>query len=142
MTKCPNSDPNFDKILSRWFDTSSKEYPEVRKKIYYLICITLRLFLYSLIFIYKDNPIIPYIIAILSCFAIYNLYPSFTFSTESKPQQQWWSKRFQFIISVLLFITSILLILKVKSIPSVTIPILLYISLFGGIFQSMFITFC
>jgi hypothetical protein len=132
--KCPNSDPNFDKILIKLFGSST---PEIRKKVYYLICIVIRLFLYSLVLIYKDHPSIPYIVGLASLAGMYNLYPSMT-----KHQQQWWSKRFQFIISLLLFIVCVLLLLKVGGVKTIVIPILLFISLFGGIFQSLFVTFC
>ena len=48
MSECPNSDPNFDKIMSRWFDITSKDYPSNRKKVYYLICIWVRYILRTL----------------------------------------------------------------------------------------------
>ena len=136
--ECPNSDPNFDKILKKLFDSSS---PEIRKKVYYFVCIIVRLFLFSLVYIYKDKPSIPYIILLASLVSIFNLYPSVTKQGYSG-QQQWWSKRFQFIISLLLFIISLLLIFKVKKVKTIMIPIILFISLFGGIIQSFFISFC
>jgi hypothetical protein len=135
--QCPNSDPNFDKILVKLFGSST---PEIRKKVYYFICIIVRLFLFSLVYIYKDHPSIPYIIGLASIVGISNLYPSMTKQGYST-QHQWWSKRFQFMIAILLFVTSVLLIFKITS-STIFIPIILFISLFGGIMQSMLITFC
>ena len=134
--KCPNSDPNFDKVLIKLFGSSS---PEIRKKVYYFICIIVRLFLFSLVYVYKDHPSVPYIVGLASLVSVFNLYPSMSKDVYAT-QEQWWSKRFQFVVGLLLLVCSILLIFK--KITSIILPILLFISLFGGIFQSMFVTFC
>jgi hypothetical protein len=140
-----NSDPNFDKILSNFTNTSSKNYPQVRKRLYYFVCIVVRLILYSLVLFYKDKLWMPYLILLVSLFSIYNLYNSI-YSNTGKKQTQWWSKKFQLVISILLLLVSICIILQNRlnfkfKINTVVIPLLLYISLFGGILQSLFITF-
>ena len=143
--KCPNSDPNFDKILSKLgMNTTSKNYPETRKKIYYFICIVVRLILYSLVIFYKDKVWLHYSLFFISLFAIYNLYTSIS---NNKSNNQWWSKKFQLIISILLAISSLIIIIQNKlnttfKLNTVILPLLLFISLFGGILQSLFVKFC
>ncbi len=135
MTECPNSDPNFDKVMAKWFDINSKDYPSNRKKVYYGVCIWVRLILYTLVFYYRDFKYMPYIVGGFSIFAILNLKDS-----VYNPGKQWWSKRFDLAISVLLLLSCLGVI--VGKVPSITVPILLYLSLFGGVIQSFFITFC
>jgi len=142
--KCPNSDINFNKTLDKLFGNHSVE---TRKKVFYLICITVRLFLYSIVYLYKDSKFIPYIIGVLSSFSIYHLYSDIKNNINNN--QQWWSKKFELIISILVFLTCITLIIqrianisKDKQISTSIIPILLFISLFTGIVKSFFITFC
>ncbi len=144
MNKCPNSDTNFNKILDKLFGNHS---PETRKKVFYLICIIVRLFLYSLIYIYKDYNWMPYILSIFSAFSIYHLYSDISQNVNNN--QQWWSKKFELIISILIFISCITLIIqrlnntsKDKQISTSIPPILLFISLFTGLFQSFFVKFC
>ncbi len=141
---CPNSDANFDKMLSNFIDTT-KDYPKKRKLIFYFICIVVRLLLYSFIYYNINNTYIVILATILSLFSIINLYKNLNMN------QQWWSKKFQFIISSLVFIVGIASLIfiyyeknvKILNIPFVKfIPILLFISLFGGIFQSLLIDFC
>jgi hypothetical protein len=75
----------------------------------------------------------PYIIGILSVFTILNL-------KDDIPGRQWWSKRFDLTIALLLLISCALVI--AGKINPVVIPLLLYSSLLGGILQSFFIKFC
>ncbi len=144
MSKCPNSDINFNKTLDKLFGNHT---PETRKKVFYLICIVIRLFLYSLLYLYKDSKFIPYILGLASAFSVYHLYSDIKNNVNNN--QQWWSKKFEFIISILIFLTCITLIIqriagtpKEKQISTSIAPILLFISLFVGIFTSFFVTFC
>ena len=133
MSECPNSDPDFDKVMGRWFDTTSKDYPSNRKKVYYGVCIWVRLILFSLVFYYRKNKYMPYIVGILSLFTI-------LYNKDDIPGRQWWSKRFDLSIAVLLLISCVLVI--TDKINPVVMPLLLYSSLLGGILQSFFIKFC
>ena len=134
---CPNSDPSFDQILSKYVDIKAPDYPEKRKLIFYGICIWVRLILYTIVFHYREHESIPFIIGGLALFAVVHLYP---FISSKEKQQQWWSRTWQFFISCLIVIVCIARIFF-KTNP-VFIPALLYISLFGGIIQSLFVTFC
>jgi len=135
MSECPNSDPDFDKVMGRWFDITSKDYPSNRKKVYYGVCIWVRLILFTLVFYYRKNKYMPYILALFSVSSIMHYK-----EVLMTPGKQWWSKRFDLSIAVLLLISCVLVILG--KINPVVMPLLLYSSLLGGILQSFFIKFC
>jgi hypothetical protein len=132
---CPNSDPNFDKILSRFTDTSSPTYPEYRMRLYYGVCILVRLALYSLVYVYREERWMQITVLALSLFAVGNLHQAVW-----TPGRQWWSKRFQLLMSTLV-VVACALVLSNKLDP-IYVPVLLFTSLFGGITQSMFVKFC
>jgi len=135
MSECPNSDPNFDKVMSRWFDTTSKDYPSNRKKVYYGICIWVRLILFTIVFYYRKHKYMPYILALFSSFSIYHYKDNI-----KNPGKQWWSKRFDLAIAVSLLISTVLVIMK--KVDPVVMPVILFTSLLGGILQSFSIKFC
>ena len=135
MSNCPNSDPNFDKMMSNFFDITSKDYPQNRKNVYYGVCIWARLALFTYIYHKRDEKYMPYIVGILAVGTIMNLYTS-----VQDPGRQWWSKRFDLAIAVLVLLSCIGIVLG--KVSSIVVPVLLYISLFGGVIQSLFIEFC
>lgn len=135
MSKCPNSDPNFDKVMANFFDITSKSYPSNRKMVFYGICIWVRFALYYYIYKHRDEKYIPYVIGALAVGSIMNLKNS-----VDNPGRQWWSKRFDLMISILLLISCVGAIMK--KLPTVYIPYLLYLSLISGIIQSLTVTFC
>ena len=135
MSECPNSDPEFDKVMSKWFDITSKDYPSNRKNVYYGICIWVRLILFSLVFYYREYKYMPYILALFSVSSIMHYK-----EVIKTPGKQWWSKRFDLSIAILLLISCVLVI--GGKINPVFMPIILYTSLLGGIIQSFFIKFC
>lgn len=135
MSECPNSDPEFDKVMSKWFDITSKDYPSNRKNVYYGICIWVRLILFSLVFYYREYKYMPYILALFSVSSIMHYK-----EVIKTPGKQWWSKRFDLSIAILLLISCVLVI--GGKINPVFMPIILYTSLLGGLIQSFFIKFC
>lgn len=126
---CPNYDPNFNKILNVF----SLDSPNSRKNLFYNVCIFVRFIIILVVLLNYKKWWLPYIILIISLFTIYNLYSNLN-------GNQWWSKKFQLVISILLLIISIIAIFNTNI--SILIPILLLISLFGGVYQSLFIDFC
>lgn len=135
MSKCPNSDPNFDKLMSKFFDINARDYPLNRKKVFYGICIWVRFALYYYIYKHRNENYIPYLVGALAIGSIINLK-----SSIDNPGRQWWSKRIDFVISVLLLLSCIGVINR--KVPSIYIPNLLFLSLALGIFQSLSVTFC
>ena len=82
---------------------------------------------------------------IFALFSAINLYKNLNITS------QWWSKKFQLVISLLIFIIGIISLYFIINKKEVIIfnilfvkliPILLFISLFGRIFQSLLIDFC
>ena len=135
MSKCPNSDPNFDKVMSKFFDITAKDYPSKRKMVYYGICIWVRLALYTFIYYNRDYKYMPYVVGALAIGSIMNLQ-----SSIDNPGNQWWSKRFDLLISVLLLLSCVGVVMG--KVDSVYIPVLLYASLIGGLLQKLTVEFC
>ena len=133
MTTCPNGDPNFNLVLQKLVGNSK---PETRKAVFYGVCIPVRLILYGLVLYFHNYPAIPYIVGLLAAVAIMNLLPSFW----TTGQQQWWSKRFQAIMSILIALTCLLVILN--KVGSIYIPVFLFISLGSGVLQSFINPIC
>jgi hypothetical protein len=124
----PNGDNDFNKILVKIFGENG-DSPENRKFVFYAICIWVRLILYVSLFYLVKYDISIYLLLLFSIIAIWNL-------TGNLNGNQWWSKKWQLFISICLFILCIMC-LYYKDINRNIIPILLLISLLGGIIQSL-----
>jgi hypothetical protein len=136
---CPNSDPEFDKILKKIMSnfTSTDDYNVGRKYIYYFVCIWVRFFLYLAIFFLRESRIVQIIVLIFSFIATINLtYQHFKFGTGN----QWWSKRFILFMAFIVFSSCVLTLFK--QIDPLWTPMLLFFSLGYGIYQSLYIEFC
>jgi hypothetical protein len=118
-----NSDPEFDKIIG-------KRTPEERSFLF-VICVITRFLLYSAVYAYRDSPWIPYIVGVASSASVYQL-------TKPTENRQWWSKKFQLIMAVLILISCFAV--KFLNLDTKVIPGLLFISLFGGIIQRSQVT--
>jgi hypothetical protein len=132
MSVCPNSDPDFDKVLVNMVGNS---LPDTRKKIFYLICIPVRFILYSLVYYYSDLTFMPFLVGIISLITAIRLAISL-----KDTGNQWWSKKWQFFISMILVIVCIFVYFK--KIDSRSMSIVLFTSLLGGIIESLLINFC
>ena len=136
---CPNNNKVFDNFLFKSglinenLDDKQKAYE--RRRVYYTICITIRLAIAGLLLQLKDKVWIPYVVALFS------LYSFISLAFIRKQDNQWWSNKFQLIISILLLLASLLLIFKV-SIPTYSLSLIFLISIFGGYFQSLLIPSC
>jgi hypothetical protein len=126
-TKCPNSDPGFNKIIG-------DRTPEERSNLY-IVCVLVRTLLYSGVYVYRDEPFMAPLVGALALASMFQLYTSD--STESK---QWWSKKFQMIMAVLVFLSA--LAVKFAGLDSRSMAGLLFISLAGGILQRTQIKMC
>jgi uncharacterized membrane protein YiaA len=128
----PPGDPNFDKILLKMFNNNT---PEFKKELFFKVCIIVRFILYIIVYLNINNNIVYYLILLLALFSSYNLSSDLIKGNNN----QWWSKKFQLVISLSIIIIYIVQIFINNSIR-VLIPLLLMISLFGGIFQRLLIT--
>lgn len=116
--KCPNSDPGFNKIIGN-------RTPEERSKLFY-ICVLVRTLLYTGVYMYRDEPWMAPLVGTLSLASIFQL----TRPTENK---QWWSKKFQLVMAILVLLSAIAV--KFYGIDSRSMSALLFISLIGGVIQ-------
>lgn len=122
---CPNSDPGFNKIIGN-------RTPEERSKLF-IVCVVVRALLYSGVYVYRDEEWMTPLVGVLAMASIYQLSKP----TENK---QWWSKKFQLVMAVLVLASAIAV--KFFGLDSRSMSLLLFTSLVGGIFQRTQITMC
>lgn len=103
--------------------------PLLRTQLYYMVCIFFRLALFNLVFVLRKEWYMPVFVGIGSFLAMVHL----SFSAFRPHQNQWWSKKFQWLMSILVLWGCVLV--YQGHIPTITIPILLYLSLLGGLTQ-------
>jgi hypothetical protein len=139
IAKCPNSDLNFDKMLGLVFDTKSKLYPNTRMALFYFVCIWVRYALYSLVFLYRKHPLMPFLVGIGALGSSLHLGMDFVTNRENY-FRTWWSKTFQLVNALILIPVCVLVYMK--RINPMYMPLILFISLIGGVVQSLFIKFC
>lgn len=122
---CPNSDPEFNKIIG-------ERTPEERSNLF-VICVLARTLLYGGVYIYRDSPFMPYLVGIFALLSIIQL-------SRPTKNKQWWSKKFQIIMAILVLVSAIAV--KFANFDSRSMSALLFISLFGGIYQRSQTTLC
>lgn len=136
---CPNSNKIFDNFLFKSGliddDLSPTEKAFQRRRVYYTICVILRLLIAGLLLQLKDKPWLPYVTALVSLIASINLW------VYRKQDNQWWSNNFSLVMNLALFIASILIILK-TGLPTWTLSFIFLFTILGGIFQSLLIPSC
>ena len=132
MSICPNSDIDFDKTLVNLVGNS---LPQTRKKLFYFACIPVRLTLYFLVYYYRNWIYMPFLVGIISLITAIRLSGSIIV-----PGTQWWSKRWQFLVSTGL--VGVCVGVYFKKIDTMGMSIVLFISLIVGIIESLFINFC
>lgn len=122
---CPNDDPGFSKLLHL-------KTPEQRSNLF-VVCVITRTLLYSGVYIYRDRPWMPWIVGLLAIASIFQL-------TRPTQNTQWWSKKFQLIMAILILTSAIAV--KFGYVDSKSMPALLFISLIGGVLQRVQNTIC
>ena len=128
MGDCPNSDPGFNKIIG------TDRTPEERSKLF-IICALVRTLLYSGVYVYRDKPWMAPLVVVLALAAVFQLYTS-----DSPIGRQWWSKKFQLIMALLVLVSALLV--KFKGLDSRSMAGLLFVSLIGGILQRSQVKLC
>ncbi len=124
-SKCPNSDPEFNKIIG---DRTPEE-----RSLLFIVCVLVRFSLYTGVYVYRDKPWMVPLVALISLFSIFRL-------TRPTQNKQWWSKKFQLAMSVLVLVSA--LAVKFAGLDSKSMSFLLFISLLGGILQRTQIKMC
>jgi NADH:ubiquinone oxidoreductase subunit 6 (subunit J) len=134
---CPNDDPYFTRTMYRLGllkrGMKPKEIVETRKHVYYSICIIVRFLIIAIVYYLRDSLIIQLLVLLGAVVGIVNLGSRMT-------GNQWWSKKFQFIMSVV--IAGLVILSFLKKVKSWTIPAAMLFSLVGGILQSFVVGFC
>ncbi len=118
-----NSDPEFDKIIG-------KRTPQERSMLY-VVCVLVRFTLYSLVYVFRDKYWMPGLVGSLSLFSVYQL-------TKPTKNTQWWSKKFQLIMALLVLLSAFAV--QFMGADPKSMPALLFISLAGGILQRLNVT--
>jgi hypothetical protein len=142
---CPTDSPSSRGFLTL-VNNGTPPSPEKRRVLYYTICIMLRLLIAGIVLQYCDSLTMQIIVCIAS--AISALYLLFV----RKDTTQWWSSTFQTGIAISLFLVSLILIISrvsdepvyvhFRELGSYALPALLYLSVVGGVAQSLFIESC
>ena len=134
---CPNDDPYFTRMMYRMKllkkGMTAREIVNVRRNIFYFICVVVRLSIIGIVFMLKDSVIVRGLVLLGCIVAITNF-------SQRMNGTQWWSKKFQMMMS---FIIAILVILSyLGKVKPWTIPAAMLVSLLGGVLQSFVIGFC
>lgn len=122
---CPNDDPNFSKLLNL-------KTPKERSNLF-IVCVITRTLLYSGVYMYRDKSWMPWVVGAVALASIFQL----TRPTENK---QWWSKKFQLIMAILILMSAIAV--KFYEFDSRSMSALLFISLSGGVLQRIHTEMC
>jgi hypothetical protein len=112
---------------------SAREIVERRRLVYYCICIVVRAVLIVTVYHWRNSVFVQAVVLVAAIMSIVNLW-------NRNRGTQWWSKKFQLMMSVIIVLLVILVYLgKVKS---CFIPAAMLVSLLGGILQSLVVGFC
>ena len=134
---CPNDDPSFTKMLykmgmlQRYM--SPKEVVAMRMRIYYCICIIVRAALIVAVYHWRNSTITRLLVFVGAMMGVVNLGTRMIGT-------QWWSKKFQFIMSIIIGLMVILTHFKV--VDSRAMSAAMFVSLVGGVAQSFAVRFC
>ena len=134
---CPNDDPSFTKMLYKMGmlqkNMSPKEVVAMRMRIYYCICIIIRAALIVAVYHWRNSNVIRVLVFVGAMLGVVNL-------GSRMNDTQWWSKKFQFIMSIIIIFTVIFT--HLKKIDSRSMSVAMLLSLIGGVAQSFVVGFC
>jgi len=134
---CPNDDPYFTRTMYRIGllrkGMKPEEIVQRRKQVYYTICILVRALLVAVVYYLRCSLVIQLLVLLGAVVGIINL-------GKRMDGNQWWSKKFQFVMS--LVIASLVVLTFFKKVKAWTIPAAMLFSLVGGILQSFVVGFC
>ena len=134
---CPNDDPYFTRtmykigLLQRGM--SARDIVERRRLIYYSICIFVRSALIVTVYYLRNATFVQALVLATALMGVMNL-------GRRSGGTQWWSKKFQLVMSIIIAIVVILVYFGI--VKSWVIPAAMLVSLLGGILQSFLVGFC
>ena len=134
---CPNDDPSFTQIMyAIGFlkkGMSAKAIIQMRAQVYYCICIIVRAALIVAVYHWRNSMITRVLVFVGAMIGVINLGSRMTGT-------QWWSKKFQFIMSCL--IVGLVILTHFNMVDSRSIAAAMLVSLLGGVAQSFAVGFC
>lgn len=134
---CPNDDPYFTRTMYRIGllrrGMTAEDIVNRRRVIYYCVCVVIRLTIIAVVYKLRDNVIVQGLVMAGALMGVVNLGGRYE-------GNQWWSKKFQLLMSCIIVILVILTFFKY--VESWTIPMAMAVSLGGGVLQSFMIRFC
>lgn len=135
--ECPNDDPTFTRMMYRMGilkrDMKQSEIVNIRRNLFYFVCIIVRFALIVIVYKFRNVGIVRGFVLLGAMFAVVNLW-------NRNNGTQWWSKKFQLIMAVIIALMVILSYFG--QVKTWTIPAAMLVSLLGGIFQSFYVGFC
>lgn len=136
---CPNYDPVFQETLRNLLQTEPT--PSLRRQIYYTVCIFLRFaiagYIFSLGIANSPSKTPMYILSALGLISMYIL----TTGLKRDSHPEWWSKKFQLVNAVLVSGLALYSLFSNHFLYK-EIGMVLFVSVVGGVLQSMFHTSC
>lgn len=132
MKDCPNGNPDFYDM----FDSIVGNHtPETRRRLYYGVCIPIRLSIFFLLLVSHRNKILLAIVSILALIEFFRKG-----SRWNEPSRQWWSVRLQTVMAAMIFVVCSGALFG--KIDSVWLPRLWLLSIFVGIAQNVRTPIC
>jgi D-alanyl-lipoteichoic acid acyltransferase DltB (MBOAT superfamily) len=114
----------------------ARELVERRRLVFYCICVLVRAAIIVTVYHWRNVRFVQLLVLIGALMGIKNLW-------SRNEGTQWWSKKFQLLMSVIIAVLVILVFFKVVSkTQSWLIPAAMTISLAAGILQSFVVGFC
>ena len=134
---CPNDDPSFTRIMyAIGFlkkGMSAKAIIQMRAQVYYCICIIVRAALIVAVYHWRNASVTRVLVFVGAMIGVINL------GTRMNGNQ-WWSKKFQFIMSVI--IVGLVILTHYNMVDSRSMAVAMLVSLLGGVAQSFVVGFC
>jgi phosphate/sulfate permease len=112
---------------------SPKAIVQMRAQVYYCICIIVRAALIVAVYHWRNAPVTRVLVFVGAMIGVVNLGTRMTGT-------QWWSKKFQFIMSVI--IVGLVILTHFKMVDSRLMSLAMLVSLVGGVAQSFVVGFC
>ena len=134
---CPNDDPYFTRMLYRMGvlkrGMSAHELVEKRRLVYYSICIVVRAALIVTVYHWRNARFVQLLVLLGALAGVMNL-------SRRVDGTQWWSKRFQLMMSIILVV--VIVLVYFGRLKPWVIPAAMLVSLLGGVLQSFVVGFC